>query len=139
VLGLFNYPTGDVGPDATHEIDIEFARWGNTNNPIGNFTVWPVGKTLNRESKSFPFQLIGDQTTHRFIWTRSQVLFQSLVGCRDDDQEAFSEWIYRPKEPAKYISSQPMPVHINLWLFQGRPPKNGLEVEVVLHDFKFTP
>ena len=25
VLGLFNYPTGDVGPDGTHEIDIEFA------------------------------------------------------------------------------------------------------------------
>jgi len=28
VLGLFNYPTGDVGQDGTHEIDIEFARWG---------------------------------------------------------------------------------------------------------------
>jgi hypothetical protein len=26
VLGLFNYPTGDVGPDGTHEMDIEFAR-----------------------------------------------------------------------------------------------------------------
>jgi hypothetical protein len=28
VLGLFNYLTGDVGPDGTHEIDIEFAWWG---------------------------------------------------------------------------------------------------------------
>jgi|ERR1044071_2662413 hypothetical protein len=26
VLGLFNYPTRDVGPDGTNEIDIEFAR-----------------------------------------------------------------------------------------------------------------
>ena len=28
-LGLFSYPTGDVGPDGTHEIDLEFARWGD--------------------------------------------------------------------------------------------------------------
>jgi hypothetical protein len=36
VLGLFNYPTGDVGPDGTHEIDVEFARWGDAKNPMGN-------------------------------------------------------------------------------------------------------
>ena len=28
VLGLFKYPTPDVGPDGTNEIDIEFAQWG---------------------------------------------------------------------------------------------------------------
>lgn len=27
VLGLFNYPTPDVGKEGTNEIDIEFARW----------------------------------------------------------------------------------------------------------------
>ncbi|HOW65600.1 MAG TPA: glycoside hydrolase family 16 protein [Candidatus Paceibacterota bacterium] len=139
VLGLFNYPTSDVGSDGTHEIDIEFARWGNAHNPMGNFTVWPVEKSLQRETKSFRFGLPGDQTTHRFIWNRTQVLFQSLVGFREDDQEIFSQWVYRPKETDRYISDRPMPVHINLWLFQGRPPKNGLEVEVVLRDFKFTP
>ena len=42
VLGLFNYPTSDVGPDGTNEIDIEYARWGNASWPNGNFTVWPV-------------------------------------------------------------------------------------------------
>lgn len=139
VLGLFNYPTSDVGPDATHEIDLEFARWGNAKNPLGNFTVWPTEKALNRESKSFPFSLTRDQTTHRFIWNRTRVLFRSLLGYRDDDQEAFSQWNFSPKEPARFISAQPMPVHINLWLFQGLPPKNGQEVEVVLHDFKFIP
>ncbi len=39
VLGLFNYPTRDVGPDGTHEIDIEFARWGNDRTPIGHYTI----------------------------------------------------------------------------------------------------
>lgn len=55
VLGLFNYPTGDLGPDGTHEIDIEFARWGNGANPIGNFTVWLAEKGLKHVTKSFPF------------------------------------------------------------------------------------
>jgi hypothetical protein len=32
-----------------------------------------------------------------------------------------------------------MPVHINLRLFKGLPPKNGQEVEVILHTFQFTP
>ena len=36
------YPTPDVGPDGTHEIDIEFAKWGVPDAKIGNYTVWPV-------------------------------------------------------------------------------------------------
>jgi hypothetical protein len=139
VLGLFNYPTGDIGPDATHEIDIEFARWGQEKLPMGNFTVWPVEKTLRRESKPFAFSLVQDQTTHRFRWSRTQVLFQSLLGHRDDDKEEFSQWTYLPQEPTRYIAKHPMPVHINLWLFKGRPPKNGQEVEIILHSFKYTP
>src|SRR5436190_405258 len=42
VLGLFNYPTSDVGSDAAHEIDIEIARWGGAANPIGQYTVGPA-------------------------------------------------------------------------------------------------
>jgi hypothetical protein len=32
-----------------------------------------------------------------------------------------------------------MPVHINLWCFQGRPPTDGEPVEVVIRAFTFTP
>ena len=32
-----------------------------------------------------------------------------------------------------------MPVHINLWLFKGLPPKDGQEVEVIIRDFQFAP
>lgn len=139
VLGLFNYPTGDVGPDATHEIDIEFARWGEARNPMGNFTVWPVERGLKQVSKSFPFVLAGDAATHRLTWSRSRIVFQSLNGHRDDDGQELAAWTYSPQEPSRFISQQSMPVHINLWLFQGRPPKNGQEVEVIIRDFKFTP
>ena len=139
VLGLFNYPTGDIGPDGTHEIDIEFARWGNAKNPMGNYTVWPAVKSLKQISKSFPFTLSSDQTTHRFIWSHDEIKFQSLQGYHDHVGGEIKAWVYRPKEASRYISQQPMPVHINLWLFKGLAPKNSREVELIIHEFKFTP
>lgn len=139
VLGLFNYPTGDVGPDGTHEIDIEFAQWGNERNPIGNYTVWPVEKSLKQVSKSFPLTLTDDLTKHQFVWGPTRLKFQSLRGHHEDGGEEIASWIYGPDEPARRVSQQPMPIHINLWLFQGKAPKNGQEVEVIIHQFKFTP
>jgi hypothetical protein len=139
VLGLFNYPTRDVGPDATHEIDIEFARWGAAKNPMGNYTVWPVEKGLKQQSKSFPFTLEIGESTHRFTWNKSQILFQSLRGLRTDDGEEFSRWVFSPPEAARSISQRPMPIHINFWLFKGVPPKNGQEIEVVVRKFAFAP
>jgi hypothetical protein len=139
VLGLFNYPTRDVGPDATHEIDIEFARWGDAKNPMGNYTVWPVVKSLKQVSKSFPFNLTKDETTHQFVWTRDEVKFRSMQSFNDNDRVEISTWVCHPSEAARYVSQQPMPVHLNLWLFKGLAPKNGREVELIIHDFKFTP
>jgi hypothetical protein len=139
VLGLFNYPDGDVGPDGTHEIDIEFARWGDAKNPMGNYTVWPAEKTLKQVSRSFPLALTGDKTTHRFVWSHDKVKFQSLQGHREDDHQEIKAWVYSPSEPSRHVSQRPMPIHINLWLFKGLAPKNGQEVEVLIHDFKYTP
>jgi hypothetical protein len=139
VLGLFNYPTREVGPDATHEIDIEFSRWGKADNALGNYTVWPAEKGLKQQTRSFSFTLQTVQSTHRFTWSRTQILFQSLRGLRNDDADEFGRWIFNPPEPARSISGQPMPVHINLWLFKGLEPKDGQEVEVVVQRFSFLP
>lgn len=139
VLGLFNYPTRDVGTDGTHEIDIEFARWGNARNPMGSYTVWPVEKSLRQISKSFPFSLADDHTTHCFVWSPAEVGFRSLRGHQPDGGEEIASWIYKPGEPARRVSQEPMPIHINLWLFKGLAPKNGQEVEIIVHQFKFIP
>jgi len=32
-----------------------------------------------------------------------------------------------------------MPVYINLWLFQGKAPSDKKEVEIIIHQFTFTP
>ena len=106
---------------------------------MGNLTVWPVAAGLKQVSKTFPFVLAGDDATHRFAWRRDRIVFQSLNGHRQDGDQPLAEWTYSPPEPARFISPQPMPVHINLWLFKGQPPKDGREVEVIIRDFKYTP
>jgi hypothetical protein len=139
VLGLFNYPTSDVGPDGTHEIDIEFAQWGNSSAPSGNYTVWPVKTSVKRETKPFSFALNGDLSTHRFTWGPTNVLFKSLDGQVDDESHSLASWLYQPTNPATVISQQPMPVHINLWCFRSEAPSNNQGLELIIRAFKFTP
>lgn len=137
VLGLFNYPPADVGPDGTNEIDIEFARWGDAANPNGNYTVWPaqVGPPT---SQTFEFNLNNDETTQRFHWTPRSIAFQSLHGHTNGNTNEFASWVYQPPT-VEVIPQNPMPVHLNLWLFQGNAPTNGQEVEIIISRFTFTP
>ncbi len=139
VFGMFNYPTSDVGPDGTNEIDIEYAQWGNPEAKHGNYTVWPVRKDLIRGFTRFALELNGNYTTHRFIWNSTSVSFQSLHGHRDDNSGLFEKWLYQPPDSKNYISQKAMPVRINLWCFKGQVPRNGQPVEIVIRSFKFTP
>ncbi len=139
VLGLFDYPPSDVGPDGTNEIDIEFARWGHAANPPGNYTVWPAQVGLTQRTYAFDFTLAGTYTTQRFTRQSQSVRFQSLHGHRDDNANQFAGWLFRPRDPLRRIPQAPLPVHLNLWLFQGQPPQNGQSVEIVIHAFTFTP
>ena len=139
VFGLFNYPTPSIGPDKTNEIDIEIARWGNSNYPNGNFTVFPTIPGLKQDFKTFDFSLNGDYTTHKFVWTSKEIYFQSFHGHGNDQQQQIADWPYKPEESYKYIPQQPLPIHINLWLFEGQPPTDSKEVEVIVSKFQFTP
>jgi hypothetical protein len=139
VFGLFNYPTSDVGPDGTHEIDIEFARWGKPRAPSGNYTVWPARKGLQSAHHPFPAELSGDNTTQRFVWSPASVTFQSLLGHSNDNTGQLAIWRYQPSDHASFIGDEPMPVEMNLWLFKGQPPINGKQIELVVRAFSFTP
>jgi hypothetical protein len=141
VLGLFNYPTPSIGPDGTNEIDIEFATWGGQQSQHGNWTVWPAVVQAGINDTTYPYDatLSGDTSTHRFAWIPHQVEFQSLNGYTDTNVGEYQSWTFAPLDYAQRIPQQPLPVHMNLWLFQGQPPLNGLDVDVVITEFKFTP
>jgi hypothetical protein len=138
VLGLFTYPSEEVGPDGTNEIDIEFANWGRAAWPNGNYTVYPAQLGLRSASQTFRLALSGGTSTQRFTWTPTSLFFQTLQGHRDDDAQQLASWRYAPSDPSQHISQQPMPVSINLWLFNGKPPADGKPVEVVVRAFKYT-
>ena len=121
MLGLFNYPTPDVGPDASNEIDIEFARWGNRQNPMGNYTVYPAVPGPKPTSYAFEPHLNGDYSTHRFNWSASRVLYHRCTAIRTATSTKWRAGT-SPRHPTRLVPQQPLPPHINLWLFQdGRP------------------
>jgi hypothetical protein len=137
VLGLFTYPPADVGPDGTNEIDIEFARWGHSDAPNGNNTVWPAVTGIPQSSRRFALGLTGAYTTHRFTWKSGSILFQSLDGHHDDDTNEIERWLFSPASPYEAIPQEPVPPHLSLWLFKGAAPSRG--VEVIVSRFTFTP
>lgn len=137
VLGLFNYPTADVGGDATHEIDIEFARWGDARADVLNYTAWPVQPVLGPSGATFPMTLSGDRSTHRFTWRPTFIRFQSTHGHYDDNRYPIADWTFAPADYASRIAQQAMPVHLNLWLYGT--PSDRRAVEVVISQFKYTP
>ena len=138
VLGLFTYPTPDVGPDTTHEIDIEFSRWGQAGASPLNYTVWPVSLALDPTTKVFPMALSGNASTPRFIWQSRSIRFQSTHGFYDDNPFPIADWTFAPADYAQRIAQRAMPLHMNLWLF-GKAPSDGRPVEFVIRQFKFTP
>jgi hypothetical protein len=133
VLGLFNYS----GNDGFDEMDIEFARWGNSAWPNLNYTVWPAQTGFSDWNYTKDFTLTGGTyTTHRFTRSASSVVFKSLNGFYNDDTNLFATATC--SSAAWSISTLNMPVHMNLWLFNGNAPSDGKEIEIVIHNFKYT-
>ncbi len=133
VLGLFNYS----GNDGFDEMDIEFARWGNKAYKNLNYTIWPAAGGSGNFSYTKEFALSGTYTTQRFTRTASSVKFQSLNGFYNNNTNQFATATCT--NPPNSISTLAMPVHINLWMFQGLKPSDGKEVEIIIHSFTYTP
>ncbi|MVT07800.1 glycoside hydrolase family 16 protein [Chitinophaga tropicalis] len=132
VLGLFNYKSGDNGH---HEIDIEFARWGNDAWHNYNYTVYPATGS-GSVSQTNELKLNGTYTTHTFTRNSTSVSYKGYHGFTTSEANAFFPWT----TPAGYnVSTLALPIHMNLWLFSGQAPANGAEVEIIIHSFRFIP
>lgn len=125
VVGLFTYEND------SHEIDIEFSRWGNSKNVDGWYTVQP-GPYNSTNQKSFPLNLSGNYSTHIFNWYSNSIFFQSYHGhyaTLPSSNYLINQWTYKG-------SNDPTPgnerLHINFWLDKGAPPKNGQEAELII-------
>jgi hypothetical protein len=136
VLGLFTYG----GVDGINEIDIEVAKWGRTEPEALNlfYTVYPRTLDAKQVSNGTLMSLQGTYTTHQFTWTSEHVAFQGQHGfMNSSDQNIFSSY-QTPPSFSRVMPYLDAPLHMNLWAFQGKPPTDGREVEIILHDFKYT-
>ena len=132
VLGLFLYPGPQLPYRANAEIDIEFARWGQADAPIGNFTVTPT-------SWRFPLAVQGELSTHQFLWLPDRVEFSSYHGHGEPTEKTLlAHWVFRGDDQAS-IPDTPLQLHINYWLFQGKAPAQNKQPEIVIRKFIFQP
>ena len=138
VLGLFNYPTMDVGPDGSNEIDIEIARWGQDAAPAGNFTVWPGKESEPHGSRTFQIPAGARRFTHQFVWQTDHVDFASTTLGPQGKPIPLEAWSYRPENAERRIGQHPESVLINLWLFRGMAPADAKEAEVVIRSFQYS-
>lgn len=143
VFGLFNYKAGE---DGRHEVDIEFARWGNNAWPNFNYTVYPpyeywvqrVGEDPKQTvDTTYELSLNGSYSTYKFYRTSQYVSYKAFHGHTEDNALSFFPWS-TTTWPGFPVSTLSLPVHINLWLFQHLPPSNNQEVEIIIHSFQFT-
>lgn len=138
VLGFFTY--GSL--DRTNEIDIEVALWGRTEVQASNFfyTVFPNELNVGPVSKGKRIALNdGTYTTHQFTWTRDHVSFRSQYGFKTSPTE---DVFFTYQTPASFTPHMPVlsvPLHMNLWIFNGGVPTDNKEVEIVVHGFQYTP
>lgn len=141
VLGLFNYPgSAEIGPDGTNEIDIEFARWGNPARPAPlNWTVYPAGLGPEPGHSDARFEPKSTVTTHRFVWSRRSVAYSSFDAKASSPDKPVAQWTYEPADPITQIPQQPLVVHLNFWLLDGKPPASGKPAEIVIKSFLFMP
>jgi hypothetical protein len=137
VLGLFDYPTPEVGPDTTNEIDIEFATWGGSQAEHGNWTVWPAGLGTGPTTHAFDATLTGSVSVHRFTWTPTAVVYESFDAATPDPAARYATWTFAPADFAVRIPQQPLPVHMNLWLLQGKAPTDKQDVDISIAAFRF--
>lgn len=118
-----------VYQDASHEIDVELAKWGNALDPnLVQYTVHPWQNAGNLVR--YPSGPAG-ATTYSFDWRSDSVAFKGV-----GPSGWLSSWLY---SGADINGAWASPAHINLWQYEGRPPAGGRDVELVFRSFSYTP
>lgn len=124
VLGLF---TWNDDPAYNHrEMDVEFSRWGNPGDPTNaQYVVQPWDNPGNTHRFTEP--AVAGPVTYTMTWEPGRVRFSNSLG---------QSW--ENTGPDVPVAGGER-THLNLWLFEGRAPRNGQPVEVVVTGFSHTP
>jgi len=119
VAGLFVYK------DDEHEVDIELSQWGGGNGFNAQYAVAPYGPGDRHR-----FVIPAHQTDvhHVLDWRLDRVALES----RGPDR-AYAEWRWSGDKLADRSGYR---LHLNLWLYEAKPPVNRREVEFVVRSLR---
>jgi hypothetical protein len=125
VVGLFTYEND------SREIDIEFSRWEDTTSLDGWYTVQPPPyNSVNQDS--FALNLKGNYSTHKIIWSRDSIFFRSYYGhskILPSPDSLINQWTYSGNKNPPVGNER---LHINFWLYGGKPPANRQDAELII-------
>jgi hypothetical protein len=131
VFGFFTYES------PTRESDVEFSRSALTA-PGRNaqYVIQPWQQPGHRLTFRMP---AAGMSTHRILWRPGRLEFLSWRGWGaypPDARMVISSWHYSGKDvPPAGLER----LHLNLWLFGGKPPVSGRGDEVIIASFRFRP
>ena len=130
VLGLFNYS----GKDGFDEIDVEIAKWGLDSKSNINYTVYPSAGEPTHKTKQTALPADELYSTHEYRRNADGIDFSSAPGFVDPSVSPFTAYTFTNNYTAPFLASTTnMPLYINFWLFQSKPPSDGKETELIIH------
>lgn len=120
--------------DDTHELDVEFSKWGVEDGPNAQFVVQPYYNFGNQEQ--FCISLLNDNSTHIIKWKSDIASFKSAQGHNLNPavEQIIHQWKYIDGDVPTESDEL---VHINLWLLNGQAPSDATETEMIIQDFTF--
>ena len=160
VVGLFTWDSAAFYSQANSEVDIEFSKWGSSNDSLTlTYSVQPVwfsNPVPYYERSHRPLiakNKIKSTSTHAFKWTDTLITWASYEGAQYPGNNLISNWYFDDSNiPRVKIEggnqSQPIVIpapggdthpRINLWLLNGIGPSNNNDVELIVKEFKFIP
>lgn len=125
VVGFFTYEND------SREIDIEFSRWADNSNPAGWYTIQPPPYSAVNQH-SFKLVLNGATSIHYFDWKSDSIQFKSTKPYTfivPPNDSLISEWTYTGVNNPPVGNER---LHINFWLFQGKPPALSNSSELII-------
>jgi hypothetical protein len=134
-----NSPQGGIPSHS--ELDVEFSRWGDPNNPYNaQFVVQPYTNDGARHQFLIPPGY--NNLTVIINWFPDGISFQ----VQDPNGNILATYNYAgavppPGDNGGWLGPVPslQQVRLNLWLFNGNPPQNGRGAEVVISGFVYLP
>ena len=105
----------------------------NPNVVLGLFT-WSDDPAYNNREIDIEFSRWKNalDSSHSWRWTNRNIAFQSSAF-----GNSLAQWSYTRRNGIPKPGGETP--RINLWLFRGAPPSNGLPVEVIISKFEFVP